>query len=480
MSDAPQLTDTVTPRSKEAIKRRKEGFGYVVHLFSAIIDGADLKLDEFDWMDVDLSERIAGAMSTLHNFLQKDAAGNISDGEKLRKLRYDLTSEKSSTLGTAIDRFRTVFKGTVDYMVVCPIVNLCTSFKLLKNECRNGLTKLITRKGQKGAPVSIFEYGLNASHTRYLKLASLKPQRRSGLMQCIGTLAHCINLLEDKTYKEETERALRETMKHLPMCEEIIMCMKCNTRRTVGKVLAYLGDLLLITTDRSHATACFPTTSIIRYFLHLDENRYGLKVTEKLASNIDFSGRGAIVFYNTYIGGQKFKWSTKETSSVKSSEIFFHSIFGTYVEDLGILSTITNISNWHTRSEMSDVFKKGENVEFTAPTFKLVSRLISACGTQLMNCPGKMLIGKPVFSGKRKRCFSGELMIALTSNTSTSFNCSVPSLQEALKNAIKAALAMDQQADFKTTEWFDATKVTLGTWGELSGVAVKESDVFFF
>ena len=470
-------TDTVIPRSKEAIKRRSEGFRYVVHLFSAIIDSADLKLDdEFDWMDVDLSQRIAIAMSTLHNFLCKDASGNISDGEELRKLRYVLTRKQSSSLGTAVDRFRAEFKGTIDYMVVCPIVNLCTSFKLLKDECRNGLSKLINPIG---VSVSISQYGLNASHIPYLKLASIKLERRSGLMQCIGTLAHCINLLEDKICTNETERALREAMKHLPMCEAIIECMKVNNKRSVGKVLASLGDLLGITTGRSHAKAFFPTTSIIRYFLHIEENKYSLKVTEKLASNIDFSGCGAIVFYNTYIGGQKFKWSTKETSSVKSSEIFFHSIFGTYVEDLGILSTITNISNWHTRSEMSNVFKKGENVEFTAPTLKLASKPISASGTQLMGSSAPMLLEKPTFSGKRKRCCSDELT-ALTSNTGIAFDSYVPNLYKTLEDARRSALAMRQKADFKTTEWFDATKVTLGAWGEPIEVAVRESGVCFF
>ena len=81
-----------------------------------------------------------------------------------------------TTIGKVVEIFKKIHVAKVDYMVVCPILNLYTSFKLLKDECRNGLTKLITRKGQNGTPANINQYGLNASHTPYLKLASINPE----------------------------------------------------------------------------------------------------------------------------------------------------------------------------------------------------------------------------------------------------------------------------------------------------------------
>lgn len=67
--------------------------------------------------------------------------------------------------------------------------------------------------------------------------------------------------------------------------------------------------------------------------------------------------------------------------AAKLAQILFHSYWGTFSEDLGVLSEITNTKHWFTRSELGVVFQKGRPgvvmVELAAILFKIFSKAIA-------------------------------------------------------------------------------------------------------
>lgn len=52
------------------------------------------------------------------------------------------------------------------------------------------------------------------------------------------------------------------------------------------------------------------------------------------------------------------KLNLNKGSDSLAKQICYHTMFGTYKEDLGISAQITNIQNWYTREEMGEVFKQ--------------------------------------------------------------------------------------------------------------------------
>lgn len=52
------------------------------------------------------------------------------------------------------------------------------------------------------------------------------------------------------------------------------------------------------------------------------------------------------------------KWTVNSAMDKKqASQVIFHCWFGTYKEDFGILSCMTNINNWYTRKQIDQRFK---------------------------------------------------------------------------------------------------------------------------
>ena len=85
-------------------------------------------------------------MSTLHNMMRKEANNNLLKKDVWEKYIAHIEGQYTTTMAKAKDLFQKLYTKTVDWKLVCPIMNMCTSFKLSKVECRNGMTKLITKK----------------------------------------------------------------------------------------------------------------------------------------------------------------------------------------------------------------------------------------------------------------------------------------------------------------------------------------------
>lgn len=452
-------------------------------LSNAIVKAAGIT-DVMDYYNLDASYRLEGAVATLYNTMRKKAHNNLVDEQKVYARSAQLWGVHAAKLSTSIAEFKKEHPQDPDWMITTPIVNMHTVSKLVKDEVRVGVTQLIPKKGQKDKPVSISTYGLSAVHAPYLKYITMQPERRSGLMMCIGPLALAINLLEDKKYQDKTKRALKESIKHLAMADAIIECLCLNNKSTIGNVLSMLGDVLLLTTDRSHQKMTPPLMTVLNHYSTVDISS-GLTNLEakKYSKSFDFSGKGAAVFYRDAIAGKKFKWTTDDTIASNSSQVFFHECFSTHVEDLGILGQITNITQWKQRKDLSKVFTRSPSatvVEFTAAQMKYNSKLANACGTKMLGTVEPMLQAKPIFSGKRKRCFSDELIKVLKGSRTGAFSSDVASVTKALADTKEFLLDNPLSTEYGTTPWYETKDITVDAWGTPSVFEATETGKYFY
>ncbi|KAK9869669.1 hypothetical protein WA026_003417 [Henosepilachna vigintioctopunctata] len=164
----------------------------------------------------------------------------------------------------------------------------------------------------------------------------------------------------------------------------------------------------------------FPLNILVVIVLHLSQGEGkilraddGMEMPEITTNDFleafNVSGNGG--FY-TYSLATHFSWEMEgEMSESVARQILFHSIFGTFKEDLSILSQITNQCTWHTREEMGSSFKKrrtcGKKVSYIPISLILYSKLSSENMTGLLSSYSQ-ISSLPVFSGSRTQSFSEE------------------------------------------------------------------------
>lgn len=120
-----------------------------------------------------------------------------------------------------------------------------------------------------------------------------------------------------------------------------------------------------------------------------------------------------------------------------TSEVVFHAMFGTYLDNLNILEQITNKPKWHNRKELNNVFIKRASqnvVTFKPIVFKMVSKMAQALLTKSLGNIDPMAVSRPSFTGFRKRHFSQEfLTYPTTGRSAVNFSSEPTQLQYALK-----------------------------------------------
>lgn len=111
-----------------------------------------------------------------------------------------------------------------------------------------------------------------------------------------------------------------------------------------------LGDILLLTTARATQKIYFP----LLLFTTLWRN--------KGSTQWSFSGSSMIKFYTDFCLRSDLKMKMRSGSDpFKTSEVVFHAMFGTYLDNLNVLEKITTKPKWHNRKEVNAVFlKQGE------------------------------------------------------------------------------------------------------------------------
>nr|XP_012152155.1 PREDICTED: uncharacterized protein LOC105664042 isoform X2 [Megachile rotundata] len=230
-----------------------------------------------------------------------------------------------------------------------------------------------------------------------------------------------------------------------------------------------MSDIALIATTRQ-AMRMFPPQAAFSYIFTNKSHRVGNSVynTIDLYGNFNFSGHGAFAFYKVFMS-TKWKLNLNGATDSQAKQVCYHSMFGTYKEDLGILSQITNQATWDTREELDRIFQKanttGTSITFEPVKQKFYSKMSQANQTALLTSSYSQLSSIPCFSGKTKRKFSDAFFDHLMSEKSkASGGRSLQSLMSSyttLRDKLRKLLEKNQGTlDAGTTGWRRIEDVT--------------------
>lgn len=142
-------------------------------------------------------------------------------------------------------------------------------------------------------------------------------------------------LRTENPYRKKYAGAVKRAMAHVPGIADIIEITK-NIRNAseVFTLTTLIAEILLVTTSRQATRMFFPLTIFARY------------ATSAVIKEFNTTGRGGWFLYKLASEGKETFTINSAMEQEKAAQIVFHSIFGTYKEDLGILEKITNVGTW--------------------------------------------------------------------------------------------------------------------------------------
>lgn len=165
------------------------------------------------------------------------------------------------------------------------------------------------------------------------------------MAQSLGPLTALLcHIRTDEKYRRKWTDAAKRAMAHIPIIDEILDIVKGKSASEVRGIVGLLADILLITTSRQANRMFFPLAIIAKiYGLPLGDNDYIL-TSDKIPTAyvggdtwlkaFNVSGNGG--FY-TYKLATMFRWELEgEFTHDEAQQVLFHTIFGTYKEDLCI------------------------------------------------------------------------------------------------------------------------------------------------
>lgn len=492
--DIDELSDTRRRRDEEIAKLLKITDLIIAKLPEQLkpIENKIISSKNAVVIDIDLSDEIAGMLSTIFTAMRKKA---ISVEAASKYLEY-----KAEISGTEISIKDIVTEAEAqgidfDFMMATPIMNLLTCFKAFFDEVRTGVTKFqvreevikksikrrtggqttaITRLKPEEKVQNISQFGLTNQHIPLLQGITLPPERRTGLMRSLGPMAQCVLLVNETTYPDKLTQAVKNSLSMLPMSSEIATCLKdARSPSAVQGVLCELGDILIMTTARSTQKIYFPL--LLAKFLW--SKREGIQW--------NFTGAPMLSFVTDSILKHNIKYKIRTGGeSIHTAEVIFHAMHGTYLEDMGVHSQITNNGQWDNRKALSMVFVKRSTKpkQIISPIFLTrVSKMAQSLLTQNMGNVDPCFSTRPSFSGIRERVFSTPLVSYLKTGKNIS-NYSTDPLQlqmalKATKDQLLKELDNGNLLPPGTTKWL--VRNTAGEWSETEE-AVRESGINFY
>lgn len=422
-------------------------------------------------IDVDRSNAYAGILATMYLSMRKSA--NTDEAKRGKDYRGQTCDFKQGhfSVGVLCDEFKAIMTARQlkwDFQLATPLVDVLTAFKMSWDEARMSSAKISLVK--RGQPIKkgIKSFGLSNCHLPLLTGLTYKPERRAGLMRTLGPLTLAILTAEETGKWDKSKKAFKESIKHLPMADSLAICLgEAKSAEECSTLLSRLGDLLLILGSRSSNKFYFP----LLFFS---------KATVKFKTyELDFSGKKGFAFWNNY--SKQFTWTKMSKGTPEQvSQTIFHGIFGTCVEDLGILAQITDNRNWLNRKQLDNAFiaDKGAVVTFTPIQYLFYSKMAAATMMKGSGTTQPMLTSKMVFSGSRKREYSRAFLEYLESGSNrVAYGTDMMSLAHALQRTKESyinSMRSEGLSRAGTTKWVNAA-----TGQEVETVFAESGNYYF-
>lgn len=322
------------------------------------------------------------ATFTAHRTLRHTALGiqtgvrGSSEMEKKWKSGNNVYKIKNEQVAEILKKTVEMFKLTYNkpgandnrhwWGTMAPILSIGSLFKVRKDELRVGHNKMAVGIDPQGnmKTVNISSWGLGPEHHILLEGITMPPSKRSAIAQSLGPMTSLISLAKQKgqeKYEGKWANAAKRSLQHIPDTDDIIRAMKGKKASEVRELMKAITDVALITETREANRASFPWNALTMVLLSAKEFKYysivglnneftntALEGTIGLRIPIDYSGKGCYLTYNA-ITKLELGLPGNMTSD-QATQIIFHSIFGSYKEDLSLFANVTDRQIWNDRS----------------------------------------------------------------------------------------------------------------------------------
>nr|QMP82185.1 nucleocapsid protein [Blattodean orthomyxo-related virus OKIAV181] len=499
-----ELSDPKKPRialdetKKIAVlKTILESARYIFELAQGVPSSASLNLN--------VNMQIANIVFTCHNIKRQAASGLIGNmanksGNKDFTLNYlgksyAIPRENALTVVESIaKKYGMLYKPfkTDDpenwYGVAGPYLCFFVGFGLRYTELRIGHGHMPTKKsGDSSYAFPVFKYGLYGSHHVLLEGCTFPPEKRSSMAQSLGPMTVLLCYLKsDSKYEEKWKKACKRSMSHIPLIDDILTTLKGKKAYECASIISNLADTLLLTTSRQAQRAFFPI--LLTYIVSTTKGiKSPVSWNDSFLKVFNASGQGAFLCYKMISDLKGITLAGKFTQQ-QASQVLYHCIFGTYKEDLGVLSAITNNGTWSTREELGKSFQGAGTsttvAEITPIRQVYYSKLSSANQTGLLASSYLQISSVPVFSGSRVQTFSDEFFENLGKRAGASTGGkTIESLQGAtkqlLQDIIEEVNKRGKKLEMGTVSWRDMASLTTEQHGEEVNLVVNTTGKFF-
>lgn len=160
----------------------------------------------------------------------------------------------------------------------------------------------------------------------------------------------------------------------------------------------------------------------------------------------------------------------------QASQIVFHTMFGTFKEDLGVLKSITSVGNWSTRQELGKAFSKSKEVvrSFSLPALKFYSKLCSTNQSEYHTSNVGLVSSVPCFSGSKRVTFTDDFYEQMKRDKSQSAK-TMTNIVHIWSNYVTEILTKVQKngvSRYGTKAWYSMATLELGRDGEEEQIEV--------
>lgn len=285
----------------------------------------------------------------------------------------------------------------------------------------------------------------------------------------LGAITTVLCMLRTKgKYRNKWENAVKKTLSHIPAITDFISLTETNSSAEYVKPsMALLGDILLVTTSRQSQRGCIPMCMLSYLYESLTPENRAI-----FLDNFDLSGKGFFYVYKSIQRSQQKFNIEMDGTEEHASQFVFHTIFGTFKEDLGVLKSITSVGNWSTRQELGKAFSKSKEVvrSFSLPALKFYSKLCSTSQSEFHTSNVGLVSSVPCFSGSKRVTFTDDFYEHMKRDKShTQSAKTMTNIVHIWSNYVTEILTKVQKngvSRYGTKAWYTMATLELGRDGE--------------
>lgn len=343
--------------------------------------------------------------------------------------------------------------------------------------------------------------GVNSSHKQLCYGASFKPFVKSGLSQSLGPMTQACHLAlsRDDQYGTKWEQAFIRCFNYIPDVEAIARFIKASPASECKACMTHLASIAMLVGGREQRRVTFPLSAIVwllsKTTTEAPPDGKGAPITktefnEDYAKALDFSGKGAFFAYYKLMT-ENYQFTLNLSNQSLSEQALFHMMFGTYVEDFGILSAITTKKVWNKREDFNAVFetlkasapKNPQAVSHSPLGMNYYSKMAGATLVKFAAKTTSATNAAPMFSGFRTRKFTNKMKeVCSSGGESVSSVTSLRKAEAALSQYHSFLTQKTEMKDFEagTVEWVSMDSFSDGMDNATTNVRFQETGELYW